>query len=61
MKTRILRFSTDNGEKEYVVFTEDLKMTPESYQRPNYELDGDDIIDAEMPSGFPLDNSLDRH
>ena len=59
-KTRIIQFSTENGEKEYVVFTEDLRVDLEIYRRPGFNHDSDNIIEVEMPSGFPLDYSLDR-
>jgi len=58
--TRILQFSTENGNGEYVVFTEDLKMDAEEKRRPQFQLDSDVTIDAEMPSGFPLDYLLNR-
>lgn len=59
--TRILRFSTPNGEREYVYFTEDLSLLADSIQRPGFDLDSDDIIDEEMPGGFPLDYELERN
>ena len=60
MKTRILQFSTESGEKEYVVFTEDLKGDIGMWCRPGFNRDSDNIIDFTMPAGFPLDIALTR-
>lgn len=65
MKTRILQFSTENGNQEYVVFTEDLKTEANVWLRPDlrpvFHLVSDTTIDVEMPRGFPLQYELDRH
>lgn len=61
MKTRVLQFSTKNGSKEYVVFTEDLKADADTFRRADFERCSDTIIDVEMPGGFPLGYQLDRY
>jgi hypothetical protein len=64
-KTRILQFSTPNGEEEYVIFL-DEQTTPgfvlpaEEYCRSGFTLDSDDTVETEMPNGFPLSKYLIR-
>ena len=58
MKTRVLQFATPTGDKEYVVFTEDLKVDIERWRRPGFSSDSDNAIDVAMPRDFPLDRLL---
>jgi hypothetical protein len=60
MKTRVLHFSTPQGSVEYVIFTQDLEGDAENYKRQGFELIGDNVLDVEMPAGFPLDYELKR-
>ena len=60
MKTRILQFCVENGEREYVVITQTFTSPVSKWQRPDYELTGDVIMDCDMPAGFPLDIALTR-
>lgn len=60
MKLRLIIVSTENGELEHVIFSDDTKVRAQDYCRPGQTVDYDGIIDADLPSGFPIDHMLRR-
>ena len=59
-KVRLIVQSTENGEKEYVTFSDDLTDSQELYKITGCTIDSDTIIDNELPDGFPLNYALKR-
>lgn len=57
---RILHFSNDNGSIEYVIFTEDFNTDSDMFNRGNVDLVSDTKTEMIIPSGFPLENELNR-
>ena len=60
MKIRLIIQSIENGEKEYVHFTENFDSPQQDYILPSCTIDYDEIIEADLPTMFPLDYSLKR-
>ncbi len=60
MKLRLIIQSSENGENECVHFTDKFDDPIEDLTIPGYDIDFDGIIDAELPSIFPLGYELQR-
>lgn len=63
MKIRIVVQSTENGEQEFVRFSEDLDVPVSDLliHNPSCSIDIDKVIDIEdFPGGFPTDRTLQR-
>lgn len=61
MKTiRVIIQSTENGESEYVRFTEDFEAEAGDFLYPGHTLDSDTVIENNLPPGFPIDSDLKR-
>jgi hypothetical protein len=61
MKLRLIIQSTENGEQEYVNFTENFTTPQEEFLIPRCTIDYDEIGDFDIPSIFPLDYNLKRN
>lgn len=59
-KIRCLVASSENGEKERVVFTEDFETPGTDFFSMDFTVDSDTQIDNVLPSGFPVDYALAR-
>jgi hypothetical protein len=59
---RCIHFSSNDGSKEGVIFTEDFEEKTEDFIPPGCTLDGEteDIKLHQLPSSFPLDRVLWR-
>lgn len=55
---RVIGTSTENGEQEEVYFTNDFDSPASDYARPGWTVDYDEIIEDNLPSGFPREYSL---
>jgi hypothetical protein len=60
-KVRVLIQSSENGEKEYVIFSDDLGDPQDGYVITGCSIDSDTIIDNNLPDGFPLNYALKRN
>lgn len=56
---RIIITSKENGEEETVMFTDELEAPVEDFITPGHTVDIDEVLDIELPSGFPLNYTLD--
>ena len=59
-RIRLIIMSTDNGEHETVVFTEDFDRSTDYWRTGDQTVDFDEQILVDLPSFFPFDNELDR-
>jgi hypothetical protein len=59
-KIRCITQSEANGSGEYVIFTDDFNSHVGEYQMPDCSIDTDEIINMDIPSGFPLNYQLQR-
>lgn len=59
-KIRLIIQSTGNGEHETVQFTEDFETPVKDFIIRGCTIDYDKIIDADLPSEFPLNYLLKR-
>jgi hypothetical protein len=57
--TRCLVFATENGEQEYVVFTEETDPAGD-YCANGYSLSCESTLDGDLPAGFPMGYELHR-
>jgi hypothetical protein len=60
MDIRVIISSTDHGERECVIFTEDFETPVGDYLKPGFTVDCDEIRDLDLPDGFPLESTLER-
>ena len=60
MATRIIHFSNENGSREGVFITDDLKTSAEDFVPFGTDLQSDETYEEEMPSGFPINYALWR-
>lgn len=59
---RLIIYSTLNGSREGVYFTEDFEMDANEILPPNCIIDSDIEIDGnDFPSSFPLNYNLERN
>lgn len=63
MKTiRVINYSTPNGGREGVYFTEDLEKDAADVVPHGCNLDSDTLVEVEnWPDLFPMDYNLDRN
>lgn len=58
---RLLILSNDSGSKETVVFLDaDETDSAELYCKPGQSVSFDEIIEADLPAIFPINNELNR-
>ena len=57
---RLIIVSTENGEREDVIFTEDNETPAADYCDPGQTVSYDEEINCELPSIFPLEYTLRR-
>ena len=58
---RVLGFTTPDGSGEYVVFLDDDDTDDAlDHQIGGYDLSFDQMIDGDLPSGFPIGYELHR-
>ena len=60
MKIRLIQISSTNGIREGVIFTDDFSCEAADYCDSELQVDGDNTLDMDMPSGFPLNYILWR-
>lgn len=60
MKIRLILQSSENGEEEHVIFTEEFDQPVSQFLYSNCTVDFDGIIIADLPSGFPREYDLKR-
>ena len=59
-KIRVIVSSTENGNEEQVVFTEEFDKEVDYFIPPGSTVDIDTIIEDNLPSGFPKEYTLKR-
>jgi hypothetical protein len=59
--TRCIVYSSKDGSREGVYFTEDLKISVDDCIPPGCSVDHDFIISDPFPSAFPMEYNLERH
>lgn len=57
---RCIVASTENGERESVVFTDEFEQDAADWFPGNMTIDSDTMIDDVLPGGFPKNYVLDR-
>ncbi len=57
-KIRVIIQSSKNGNKEQVIFTDKLEANIEKFKVSGLDVDSDDIIDNNLPDGFPTGYNL---
>jgi hypothetical protein len=60
MIIRLITWSNGDGSKEGVIFTEEFETDVADFIPFDCVVDFDGIIEADLPSGFPLNSTLDR-
>lgn len=64
MRIRLIIVSTEDGDRDrdrdHVIFTEDFASDVDSWCERHQVVDFDQIIDAELPSSFPIESYLLR-
>ncbi len=60
-KIRIIVCSYLNGSNEMVTFTDSFESDAYDYCLPGQTTDIDEIIEMEIPNGFPLNITLKHH
>lgn len=60
MRIRLIIVSTENGEREHVIFTDDRDAPATDWCESGQSVDFDSVIEAELPDAFPLDSALLR-
>jgi len=57
---RLIIQSTQNGERESVIFTDEFDVPSENFLKPGYTVDFDQLINIKLPSAFPVGYVLNR-
>ena len=60
MRIRLIIQSNDNGNREFVTFTEEFDTPVDDFKFPDCSIDFDKVIEAEIPSVFPTGYNLQR-
>ena len=61
MEYRLIIVSNENGSRETVYFCDSDNEDPvEDFCAPGQTVDFDEIIEADLPSSFPLESALER-
>lgn len=55
---RLIIMSTESGENETVIFTEDENSPGSDFLKPGQSVDFDGMISADLPGAFPTDEWL---
>lgn len=60
MQVRLIQISNTSGSKEGVIFTDDFDADAADWCNRDTQVDNVEVLDIELPSGFPLNYILWR-